>query len=43
MTADGGWRRGSAVPLKVNADVALASTQSIEHAVVVRRTEDDVP
>ena len=42
VTADGGWRRGSVVPLKVNVDVALASTQSIEHAVV-RRTEDDVP
>src|SRR5688572_24086692 len=43
VTADGGWRRGSAVPLKANADEALASTPSIEHAVVVRRTEQDVP
>jgi acetyl-CoA synthetase len=42
VTADGGWRRGSAVPLKVNADVALASTPSIEHVVVVRRTGEDV-
>jgi acetyl-CoA synthetase len=37
VTADGGWRRGHAVALKVNADVALAATPSIEHVVVVRR------
>src|SRR5204862_373602 len=43
VTADGGWRRGSAVPLKVNADEALEDTPSIEHVVVVRRTEEDVP
>ena len=42
VTADGGWRRGAAVPLKANADVALAATPSIEHVVVVRRTEADV-
>jgi acetyl-CoA synthetase len=43
VTADGGWRRGAAVPLKANADDALADTPSIEHVVVVRRTETDVP
>ncbi|HAM03879.1 MAG TPA: acetyl-coenzyme A synthetase, partial [Acidimicrobiaceae bacterium] len=37
VTADGGWRRGQAVALKVNADAALQSTPSIEHVVVVRR------
>jgi acetyl-CoA synthetase len=42
ITADGGWRRGSAVPLKANADVAVANTPTIEHVVVVRRTEADV-
>src|SRR5438876_167975 len=42
VTADGGWRRGAAVPLKDNADVALEETPSIEHVVVVRRTETDV-
>jgi acetyl-CoA synthetase len=42
ITADGGWRRGAAVPLKANADLALADTPSIEHVVVVRRTEADV-
>ena len=43
VTADGGWRRGAAVPLKANADDALEDTPSIEHVVVVRRTETDVP
>ena len=42
ITADGGWRRGQVVPLKANADVAVADTPSIEHVVVVRRTENDV-
>jgi acetyl-CoA synthetase len=42
ITADGGWRRGSTVPLKANADEALADTPSIEHVVVVRRTGHDV-
>ena len=40
VTADGGWRRGQAVALKVNADVALVGTPSIEHVVVVRRVGD---
>jgi acetyl-CoA synthetase len=42
VTADGGWRRGKSVPLKVNADQALAETPSIEHVVVVRRTDGEV-
>ena len=42
VTADGGWRKGAAVPLKANADAALEETPSIDHAVVVRRTESDV-
>lgn len=37
ITADGGFRRGRAVPLKRNADEALAGTPSIEKVVVVRR------
>ena len=37
VTADGGWRRGSIVPLKRNADDAVAGTPSIAHVVVVRR------
>jgi acetyl-CoA synthetase len=43
ITADGGWRRGAAVPLKANADESLEGTSTIEHVVVVRRTEEDVP
>ncbi|MEY2566241.1 MAG: acetyl-CoA synthetase [Actinomycetota bacterium] len=42
ITADGGWRRGAPVPLKANADVAVADTPSIEHVVVVRRTDTSV-
>ena len=37
VTADGGYRRGEVFPLKPQADVALESTPSIEHVVVVRR------
>jgi acetyl-CoA synthetase len=37
VTADGGFRRGQAHLLKPIADVALASTPSIEHVVVVDR------
>jgi acetyl-CoA synthetase len=38
VTADGGWRRGSVVPLKANADAALEATPSIQHVVVAERT-----
>jgi acetyl-CoA synthetase len=37
ITADGGFRRGQAHPLKPTADVAVAASPSIEHVVVVRR------
>ncbi|MFY9587978.1 MAG: acetate--CoA ligase [Actinomycetota bacterium] len=42
ITADGSWRRGQKVALKQNADAAVAETPSIEHVVVVRRTEQHV-
>jgi acetyl-CoA synthetase len=42
ITADGGYRRGAASGLKVNADVAVQETPTIEHVVVVRRTGQDV-
>ncbi|MGI9032908.1 MAG: acetate--CoA ligase [Acidimicrobiales bacterium] len=42
VTADGGWRRGRAVPLKASSDEALADAPSIDHVVVVRRTEEAV-
>ncbi|MEX0990937.1 MAG: acetate--CoA ligase [Actinomycetota bacterium] len=38
ITADGGYRRGSIVPLKESADEALAECPTIEHVVTVRRT-----
>jgi len=37
ITADGGWRRGSIVPLKQMADEALKGTPSIQNVVVVKR------
>jgi acetyl-CoA synthetase len=37
VTADGGFRRGAPSLLKPNVDVALTSTPSIEHVVVVQR------
>ncbi|HEV2361644.1 MAG TPA: acetate--CoA ligase, partial [Acidimicrobiales bacterium] len=43
VTADGGWRRGSALLLKQNADAAIAETPSIEHVLVVRRLGDSAP
>jgi acetyl-CoA synthetase len=43
VTADGAWRRGAVVPLKRNADAAVAETPSIERVVVVRRTGEEVP
>src|SRR5262245_16875042 len=42
ITADGGYRRGSIVPLKRNADKALEETPSIEHVVVVQRRQGAV-
>jgi acetyl-CoA synthetase len=41
ITADGGYRRGKLLPLKHEADKALAHTPSIEHVVVVRRSVGD--
>ncbi len=41
ITADGAWRRGSVVALKDIADEALADTPSIEHVLVLRRTESE--
>ena len=42
VTADGGYRRGAVVPLKMNADDALSATPSIEHVVLLRRTGQTV-
>jgi acetyl-CoA synthetase len=42
ITQDAGFRRGSVVPLKANADVALESTPTIEHSIVLRHAGDKV-
>jgi acetyl-CoA synthetase len=38
ITADAGWRRGSLVPLKANADRALEGKTTVKHVVLLRRT-----
>jgi acetyl-CoA synthetase len=43
ITADGGYRRGSVVPLKTNSDDAISATPSIQHVVVLKRTGQAVP
>ena len=42
VTADGGWRRGKEVPLKVAVDESLEKSPSVENVVVVNRTGGDV-
>jgi acetyl-CoA synthetase len=42
ITQDGAWRAGKVVPLKVNADAAMASTPDVEKVIVVRRTDHGV-
>ena len=42
ITADGGYRRGSVVPLKQFSDEAIEGAPSIQHVLVVRRLGDDV-
>ena len=37
ITADGGYRRGGIVPLKVNADKALESCETVKSVIVVAR------
>ena len=43
VTADGGYRRGSIVPLKTNTDEAVRETPSVKYLVVLRRTGQSVP
>ena len=42
ITADGQFRRGSAMPLKPAVDEAVAHTPSVDHVLVVRRTGGEV-
>ncbi len=43
ITADGGWRRGSIIPLKAIADTALTQTPTIEDVIVVHRAGIETP
>jgi acetyl-CoA synthetase len=43
ITADGGYRRGTVVPLKQNSDDAISGTPSITDVVVLKRTGQNVP
>ncbi|GAB3869210.1 acetate--CoA ligase [Kibdelosporangium lantanae] len=42
ITTDGQYRRGNPAPLKPAVDEAVAQTPSIEHVLVVKRTDSDV-
>ncbi|HYO10525.1 MAG TPA: acetate--CoA ligase [Tepidisphaeraceae bacterium] len=42
ITADGGYRRGSIVPLKANVDDALTKTDRIQKVVVLKHAGQDV-
>ena len=42
ITADGGYRKGNVVPLKKNADDAIAQTATVTKVLVVQRTKQDV-
>lgn len=37
ITSDGGWRRGTIVPLKSEVDKALKNCTTVEHVVIVKR------
>ena len=43
ITQDEGWRRGSRVPLKANADEALKGSPTVTRVIVLQRTGGDVP
>jgi acetyl-CoA synthetase len=43
ITQDEGWRRGSTVPLKRNADDAMAASPTVKQCIVLRRTGGDAP
>jgi acetyl-CoA synthetase len=42
ITADGGWRRGSQVPLKKNTDEALKGCAFVDTVIVYKRTGQDI-
>jgi acetyl-CoA synthetase len=42
ITQDEGWRAGKKVPLKQNADAAVADSPSLKKVIVLKRTGDEV-
>ncbi|WP_460772053.1 acetate--CoA ligase [Microbacterium sp. GXF7504] len=42
VTTDGQFRRGTAVPVKAQADAAVEGVDTIEHVLVIRRTGSDI-
>jgi acetyl-CoA synthetase len=40
ITADGGYRRGQEIPLKINVDEAIDDCPSVKHVVVLQRTKN---
>jgi acetyl-CoA synthetase len=42
ITADGGWRRGKVLPLKVEVDAAVEGRAGVHTVLVVRRTQNEV-
>jgi acetyl-CoA synthetase len=42
ITADGGWRRGSIVPLKKNVDEALQECPEVKTVIVLKRTGQEI-
>ena len=42
VTADGGWRRGSIVPLKRMVDEAIEGGNRVSDVIVLKRTQQDV-
>ncbi|MBC7518023.1 MAG: acetate--CoA ligase [Microbacteriaceae bacterium] len=43
VTTDGQFRRGEAVPVKTNVDLAVAGNTAVQKVIVVRRTGDQTP
>jgi len=42
ITADGGWRRGKVVPLKLNVDAALEKSPTVTKCIVVNRCDQQI-
>jgi acetyl-CoA synthetase len=42
ITQDGAYRRGAVVPLKEQVDKALEQTKSVEHVIVLKRTNNPI-